>query len=540
MINSPLFWALTTVYLIVIFYLGYLGYKRTKASEDFMLAGRKVHPWIIGLSYGATFISTSAIVGFGGVSAIYGTGLIWLTMMNIAVGVLLAFIVFGKRTRALGQRLGAVTFPDLLGKRFKSSFMQYSSAILILLSMPLYAAAVMIGGSRFMEAALGIDFLVALIIFAVFTSIYVIFGGLKAVMYTDAVQGAIMLLGMAILLLLTFSLLGGPTAAFTDLAALPSEVPPDMIGGMISKGFTGWTSMPEIGSEYWLVLVTTIIMGVGIGVLAQPQLVVRFMTAKDNKALSRAIPVGGLFIFITTGAAYTIGPLTNLYFWNEVGKISVAAVPNGNADLIMPTYINQAMPELFVVIFMLVLLSAAMSTLSAILHTMGTTAGFDFWRYFRKWRTKSKTLGMPSLRANRAGTLLMLLASFVLALMLDESIIARATAMFMGLCAAAFMPAFVYGLFSKQPSTRAAKASLIVGGLTWFAWTAFVHIKESSILGISQFLLGRPALLGMPWQVVDPMMIALPLSIITLIVVWALERALADEIIANGRSGPTE
>jgi len=298
MINSPLFWALTTVYLIVIFYLGYLGYKRTKASEDFMLAGRKVHPWIIGLSYGATFISTSAIVGFGGVSAIYGTGLIWLTMMNIAVGVLLAFIVFGKRTRALGQRLGAVTFPDLLGKRFKSSFMQYSSAILILLSMPLYAAAVMIGGSRFMEAALGIDFLVALIIFAVFTSIYVIFGGLKAVMYTDAVQGAIMLLGMAILLLLTFSLLGGPTAAFTDLAALPSEVPPDMIGGMISKGFTGWTSMPEIGSEYWLVLVTTIIMGVGIGVLAQPQLVVRFMTAKDNKALSRAIPVGGLFIFI--------------------------------------------------------------------------------------------------------------------------------------------------------------------------------------------------------------------------------------------------
>ena len=247
--------------------------------------------------------------------------------------------------------------------------MQYSSAILILLSMPLYAAAVMIGGSRFMEAALGIDFLVALIIFAVFTSIYVIFGGLKAVMYTDAVQGAIMLLGMAILLLLTFSLLGGPTAAFTDLAALPSEVPPDMIGGMISKGFTGWTSMPEIGSEYWLVLVTTIIMGVGIGVLAQPQLVVRFMTAKDNKALSRAIPVGGLFIFITTGAAYTIGPLTNLYFWNEVGKISVAAVPNGNADLIMPTYINQAMPELFVVIFMLVLLSAARAS-QAILHTM--------------------------------------------------------------------------------------------------------------------------------------------------------------------------
>jgi len=56
--------------------------------------------------------------------------------------------------------------------------------------------------------------------------------------------------------------------------------------------------------------------------------------------------------------------------------------------------------------------------------------------------------------------------------------------------------------------------------LAWFGWTAFVHIKESSVLGISQFLFGRPALLGMPWQVVDPLIIALPLSILALVVVW--------------------
>ena len=114
----------------------------------------------------------------------------------------------------------------------------------------------------------------------------------------------------------------------------------------------------------------------------------------------------------------------------------------------------------------------------------------------------------------------MLIVSFGFALLMDESIIMRATAMFMGLCAAAFMPAFVHALFSKRISTKAAKASLVVGALAWFGWTAFVHIKESSVLGISQFLFGRPALLGMPWQVVDPLIIALPLSILALVVVW--------------------
>ena len=522
LMGSTMFWAFTAIYMAVVIYLGYLGYKRTKASEDFMLAGRKVHPWVIGISYGATFISTSAIVGFGGTAAVYGAGLIWLAFLNIAVGVLLAFIVFGKPTRALGQKLRAATFPDLLGKRFGSPFMQYATAILILLIMPLYAAAVMIGGSRFMEAALDIDYTVALTVFAVFTAVYVIYGGLKAVMYTDAMQGLIMIIGMAILLILTFSLLGGPSQAFADLAALPSKVPSEMIDDMVSKGFVGWTSMPELGSEFWLVLVTTIIMGVGLGVLAQPQLVVRFMTADDNKALNRAIPLGGLFILITTGAAYTVGPLTNLYFWNTEGMTSLAAV-GGNSDLIIPTFINQAMPEIFVVVFMLVLLSAAMSTLSAILHTLGTTAGFDIWRYIKKRLDREEKLGPPSLRANRVGTLIMLLLSFGYALLMDESIIMRATAMFMGLCAAAFMPAFVHALFSKKPSAKAAKASLVVGAVSWFAWTAFVHIKESSVLGISQLLFGRPAVLGMPWQAIDPMIVALPLSIVALVATWLMD-----------------
>ena len=104
------------VYVLVVVYLGYLGWKRTKSASDYMLAGRKAHPVVMALSYGATFISTSAIVGFGGVAAMFGMSLLWLTFCNIFVGIFIAFVVLGGKTRRIGLKLDAHTFPELLGR----------------------------------------------------------------------------------------------------------------------------------------------------------------------------------------------------------------------------------------------------------------------------------------------------------------------------------------------------------------------------------------------------------------------------------------
>lgn len=65
---------------------------------------------IIALSYGATFISTSAIIGFDGMAANMGMGLIWLTVLNIGLGILVTFVMFGKKAREIGQAFfGKVT-----------------------------------------------------------------------------------------------------------------------------------------------------------------------------------------------------------------------------------------------------------------------------------------------------------------------------------------------------------------------------------------------------------------------------------------------
>ncbi|MDD3974062.1 MAG: sodium:solute symporter family protein, partial [Methanothrix soehngenii] len=295
--NLLLFNVIILIYLLVTLYLGYRGWKGTKDTEGYLVAGRKAHPYIMAMSYGATFISTSAIVGFGGNAGLFGMGLLWLTFFNIFVGIFIAFVFYGKRTRKMGHNLNAMTFPELLGKRFDSRFVQYFSGVVIFLGMPLYAAVVLIGAARFMETTLAIDFHVALLIYSVIIAAYVIWGGLRGVMYTDAFQGTIMFFGMAFLLFMTYAHLGGITAAHQALTNMAHLVPENLA----LMGHTGWTEMPLLGSSWWWTLVSTIVLGVGIGVLAMPQLAVRFMTVKSSRELHRGTLIGGVFILFMTG-----------------------------------------------------------------------------------------------------------------------------------------------------------------------------------------------------------------------------------------------
>ena len=98
--------ALVLAYLAIIAYLGWLGYRHTRSTADYLVAGRKVHPFIMAMSYGATFISTSAIVGFGGVAAMFGMSLLWLTFANIFVGIFIAFMFLGGTDAADGTSTG--------------------------------------------------------------------------------------------------------------------------------------------------------------------------------------------------------------------------------------------------------------------------------------------------------------------------------------------------------------------------------------------------------------------------------------------------
>lgn len=495
------------IYFLVITYLGYLGYKGTKTSNDYLIGGRQIHPFIMAMSYGATFISTSAIVGFGGAAGMFGLGLLWLTFLTIFIGVFIAFVFFGKRTRHFGVQLDVHTFPELLGKRYQSDKLQKIAGIIIFISMPIYAAVVLIGGARFIEEVLLIDFDISLTVFSIIIAAYVITGGIKGVMYTDALQGVIMFVGFIFLLIATYTKLGGVTAAHEALVNMKHLVPEKLVAG----GHLGWTAMPTTGSSIWWVLVSSIIIGVGIGVLAQPQLIVRFMMVRSDREMNRAILSGGIFVIAATGVSFIVGALSNVYFYKETGNIAIAAA-GGNIDKIIPTYINQAMPSWFVYIFMLSLISAGMSTLSSQFHAMGTSIGYDV--YAKMTNNKRNVMLIT-----RLSIIFSIVIAVVIGYLLPTGIIARGTAIFFGVCAAAFMPAYIGGLYWKGATTKGAYWSMLAGFLVSVFCLIFIHLKEAAPLGICKAIFGTDVLISAhPWPLVDPIIIALPISIIVFIV----------------------
>jgi SSS family solute:Na+ symporter len=576
------------------------------------------------LSYGATFISTSAIVGFGGVAANFGMGLLWLTVLNIFVGIFIAFVVLGNPTRRMGHHLDAHTFPELMGKRYDSRFVQVLCATIIFCFMPLYAMAVIIGGAEFIGPIFHISYDAALYVFALLVAAYVIAGGIKGVMLTDALQGAIMLVGMIALLFFTYSKLGGFATAHQTLTDLAPQVPK----ALAAIGHQGWTSMPVFGwaapgapaaeaSRYnlWWIMISTIVMGVGIGVLAQPQLIVRFMTVKSKQSLNRGVAAGGIFIFFMTGVAFVVGALSNVYFSkNEVihcqivaesalldpgadnnGTLTLVApdapqavkdraktfiayklpgerpeqIPNyllktsatkvtrgangesdtirpgliaiartitlgttmkGNSDTIIPRYVNSALPKWFGVLFLLTLLSAAMSTLSSQFHTMGTAIGRDICEPLSRGNSARTVL------ITRMGIVFGLVIAIVLGKMVRGNIIALATAIFFGICAATFLPAFLGGLFWKRMTRPAALASMLVGFVSSAFWSVCINVKTATGLGICQALFGKATLVSpafsATWNVVDPIIIALPLAALTAGIVTFLTKPLPADHVA--------
>lgn len=578
-------------YLLVIGYLGYLGYRNTHTSEDYNLAGRNIHPFVMALSYGATFISTSAIVGFGGAAGLFGMGLLWLTVLNVFVGIFIAFVFLGGPTRRIGHRLGAHTFPELLGRRFESRFVQVFAGLVIFLFMPLYSTAVLLGGAEFVQVIFHLEsFNVALFILALVIGAYVLAGGLKGVMYNDALQGGIMLGGMILLVVFTYTALGGITTAHKELGAMAHLVP----AKLQTIGHNGWTTFPDFGwgdikHNLWWIMVSTLVLGVGIGVLAQPQMAVRFMTVKSKREINRAVAVGGIFIMFLTGVAFTVGALSNVYFyrhetvqgtivnrdeistlqqsgepfpagttaevrtagldvsvkvplgaestieWGADGqpdvirpKMIAVARTGGATDQIIPTFIASALPRWFGIVFLLTLLSAAMSTLSSQFHAMGTSIGRDIMEQVIPDYNPSDR---RTVTTTRVGIIIGLIASLLLA-DVSRDYIAISTALFFGLCASSFLPTFIGALFWRR-ITRAAAITSMVGGFSIsLFWMLFIYQKTAAGIGFCKFVTGEPVLLSAPnWQVVDPIMVGLPCSILLVVVVSLLTAPPSEKLL---------
>ncbi|MCA1808929.1 MAG: sodium:solute symporter family protein, partial [Lentisphaerae bacterium] len=229
------------------------------------------------------------------------------------------------------------------------------------------------------------------------------------------------------------------------------------------------------------------------------------------------------------------------------GQVAIVAA-GGDVEKIIPMYIKSAMPGWFGMLFMLALLAAAMSTLSSQFHVMGTSLGRDLYE-------QALTLGRRTggVVATRMAILIGIIVSVYLGYVLEQKfgaagveIVARGTAVFFGMCACAFLPMFVGGLWSRGITRAGAVAGMLTGAISSIFWMLFVHEKLASAFGLSERLFGVRSLgvrvvdgaesliVSGPviWAYVDPLIIGLPVAVLATVLCSCCSRKFSEGHLA--------
>ena len=249
------------IYLLGVFFLAWLSSRVREKKEfigEYFLGSRNLGLWAFALTFAATSASGGSFMGFP--SLIYTHG--WVLALWIASYMVVPIVgmgLLGKRMNRLARQSGAVTIPDIIKARFKSDAVGMIATLLILFFMFFYLLAQFKAGSKIMTtllqdvpvyqstvAALGDaidglpwvggaepDYVLCLLVFSFSVIVYTAFGGFRAVVWTDVMQGVVMGAGVIILLILTLSQVGGLSKATEQLKEM---TPPENGTGFITLG----------------------------------------------------------------------------------------------------------------------------------------------------------------------------------------------------------------------------------------------------------------------------------------------------------------
>lgn len=175
-------WIVLVLYLALMIGIG-VYYRRKSASvNDFVLGGRGLGAWFTAFAYGTSYFSAVIFVGYAGKFGWnYGVASTWVGIGNAVIGSWLAWKVLGRRTRIMSKHLEAKTMPEYFEKRYNSKPLKIVSALIVFVFLIPYTASVYNGLSRLFEKGFGIPYKYCIIGMAVFTAVYVIMGGYKAI-----------------------------------------------------------------------------------------------------------------------------------------------------------------------------------------------------------------------------------------------------------------------------------------------------------------------------------------------------------------------
>ncbi|AIY90779.1 sodium:solute symporter family transporter [Geoglobus acetivorans] len=359
--------AVFTVYLILMLIIGAAEYRKSRGLLDYYLAGKGLGVTLVSFSFFATYFSTSAFLGGGGFGFV--AGFQWsafLTFFHVLFAIL-AWLLIAPKLKQLAEETSSLTIPEIFGSKFGKEVQMLSSAVIIVF-FSFYMVSIYKGAGNLLQVMLDIPYTHGLIITALIVVLYTSIGGFRAVVYTDLIQGLLTFTGGIVLFASIIYFLGGfevmeklaGTQIFAGKGALLFEVgklapPPIMKAGMV------------------IPFILSLTFAISIAQLSSPQLVIRFVAAKNEDVLKKGALLTPLIIGVFAICVFSIGPLG----WLIIPQFDDPVKYLKDSDLVVPVIAMKVLPEGINALLLTAIIAAAMSTVNSLLHMMATSLTKD-------------------------------------------------------------------------------------------------------------------------------------------------------------------
>lgn len=432
------------IFAIIMMTVGVIAKKKVNSVSTFLLGGRKIGPWLSAFSYGTAYFSAVVFVGYAGMHG-WNIGLasIWIGVGNAILGCYFAWKFLAKRTRRMTHNLSARTMPEFFFARYGSGSMKLYAATIVFIFLVPYAASVYKGlGTLFSSVFPGTSEVMCMLLVAILTAIYLILGGYFATSLNDFIQGIIMIFGV---ILMVMAFVSQPeVGGFIEIVSKLKAIDPKLVS--------------PYGGENLRFLITNILL-TSFGTWGLPQMVHKYYAINDESNIRKATVVSTGFALIIGCGAYFVGSLSHLFISPTAEGLPdvVGGYDNVVPSLLMKVFTGNLGLNILLSIILLLLLSASMSTLSAIVLTSSSAISVDILKTVKPDMKEKQQLVIM-----RILCFVFVALSFFFATM-NISFIVNLMSFSWGIIAGSFIGPYFWGLYSKKITKVGAWSGLLSG-----------------------------------------------------------------------------
>ncbi len=438
---------MTTTVTVLIIYLGILAglavwsRRETHTLSGFYLAGKKLPFWVVAFSTNATGESGWLLLGLSGMGYLVGMQAYWVVVGEI-LGIGASWWLLSRRLKKLGDETDSITVPDVLAAKFADKWhLVRGAAVLIIVIMVItYVTAQMVATGKAFSEFLGMNYETGVIAGSVIIIAYTFVGGYKAVSYTDVVQGVLMLLG----------LIAVPTAAIVAAGGWGS------VEASLLRQDPALLDMFDFGeTPVWVGIASFV--AIGLPFLGVPQLLIRYMSARDDGEIRKARIMSLIVLFVFTFGAVTAG---------VAGRALYPGLDD--PERIFPVISNNLFHPVIAGMLLVVVLSAIMSTVDSLLLLASSSVVRDTYQRIMGSNESDERLS----NYGKIVTIVIGVIAVVLGVQEPRVIFHFVLASWSGL-GSAFGPVMIGLLYYKRITWEGVLSGMLGGFLVSVTWLSF-------------------------------------------------------------------